>query len=285
MMNQFYFFSMRKTIWLLAGLALFIMGCPSGDSTDEEEIVLLQDLQFNYHQGLNNLYFSAQVESSYLGKKLQAVQALYFGFDTTRIADTLSLNDTGITGDIIPNDDVFSIKVSNDSNYVTYVLEPTDTGKVYIKYLAQYRNLFYQPEFGTEIKEQMTSFKIGNQGPRILSVSMPDTLRRPSGDSVVVATIVVSLTDPDGHEDVQTCYLMFQKPDSTFSSGSPISLYDDGNDDFSMYLWDELANDGKFSRYIIIDSSNPVGTYTSYFYARDYSGILSEPFVTTLVVY
>jgi len=285
MMNQFYFFSMRKTFWLLAGLVLFMMGCPSGDSIDEEEIALLQDLQFNYHQGLNNLYFSAQVESSYLGKKLQAVQALYFGFDTTRIADTLSLNDEGITGDIIPDDDVFSIKVSNDSNYVTYVLEPTDTGKVYIKYLAQYRNLFYQPQFGTEIKEQMTSFKIGNQGPRILSVSMPDTLRRPSGDSVVVATIVVTLTDPDGHEDVQTCYLMFQKPDSTFSSGSPISLYDDGNDDFSMYLWDELANDGKFSRYLIIDSSNPLGTYTSYFYARDYSGILSEPFVTTLVVY
>jgi len=276
MMNQFYFFSMRKTFWLLAGLVLFTMGCPSGDSTDEEEIALLQDLQFNYHQGLNNLYFSAQVESSYLGKKLQAVQALYFGFDTTQTADTLALNDAGITGDIISDDDVFSIKVSNDSNYVTYVLEPADTGRVYIKYLAQ---------FGTVIKEHITSFKMGNQGPRILSVSMPDTLRRPSGDSVVVATIVVTLTDPDGHEDVQTCYLMFQKPDSTFSSGSPISLYDDGNDDFSMYLWDELANDGKFSRYIIIDSSNPVGTYTSYFYARDYSGILSEPFVTTLVVY
>jgi hypothetical protein len=78
---------------------------------------------------------------------------------------------------------------------------------------------------------------------------------------------------------------MFQKPDGTYSSGSPISLYDDGVQDFSMYLWDEQANDGKFSRYIIIDSSNPLGTYTSYFYARDYSGILSEPYVTTLVVY
>ena len=275
MMNQFYFFSMRKTIWLLAGLVLFMMGCPSGDSTDEEEIALLQDLQFNYHQGLNNLYFSVQVESSFLGKKLQAVQALYFGFDTTQTADTLALNDAGITGDIISDDDVFSIKVSNDSNYVTYVLEPADTGKVYIKYLAQ---------FGTVIKEHITSFKMGNQGPRILSVSMPDTLRRPSGDSVVVGTIVVSLPDLDGHEDVQTCYLMFQKPDSTFSSGSPISLYDDGNEDFSMYLWDEVANDGKYSRYIIIDSSNPLGTYTSYFYARDYSGILSEPYITKLVV-
>jgi len=262
MMIQFYFFSMRKTIWLLAGLLLFTMGCPSGDSTDEEEIALLQDLQFNYHQGLNNLYFSVQVESSFLSKKLQAVQALYFGFDTTQTADTLALNDAGITGDIISDDDVFSIKVSNDSNYVTYVLEPADTGKVYIKYLAQ---------FGTVIKEQMTSFKMGNQGPRILSVSMPDTMRRPSGDSVVVGTIVVSLTDPDGHEDVQTCY-------------RPISLYDDGNEDFSMYLWDEVANDGKYSRYIIIDSSNPLGTYTSYFYARDYSGILSEPYITKLVV-
>ena len=274
MIKLHYFFSMRKTLWLLMGLLLSIMGCTGGDSTDDETDSL-NDLQFNYHQGLNNLYFSVQVESSYLGKKLQAVQALYFGFDTTQTADTLALNDAGITGDIISDDDVFSIKVSNDSNYVTYVLEPADTGKVYIKYLAQ---------FGTVIKEQMTSFKMGNQGPRILSVSMPDTMRRPSGDSVVVGTIVVSLTDPDGHEDVQTCYLMFQKPDSTFSSGSPISLYDDGNEDFSMYLWDEVANDGKYSRYIIIDSSNPLGTYTSYFYARDYSGILSEPYITKLVV-
>ncbi len=195
MIKLHYFFSMRKTLWLLMGLLLSIMGCPGGDFTDDETDSL-NDLQFNYHQGLNNLYFSVQVESSYLGKKLQAVQALYFGFDTTQTADTLALNDAGITGDIISDDDVFSIKVSNDSNYVTYVLEPADTGKVYIKYLAQ---------FGTVIKEQMTSFKMGNQGHRILSVSMPDTMRRRSGDSVVVGTIVVSLTDPDGHEDVQRC--------------------------------------------------------------------------------
>ena len=275
MIKLHYFFSMRKTLWLLMGLLLFIMGCPGGDSTDDE-IDSLNDLQFKYHQGLNNLYFSVQVESSYLGKKLQAVQALYFGFDTTHIADTLVLNDWGIAGDIISDDGVFSIRISNDSNNVTFVLEPTNTGNVYTKFLAQY---------GTLIKSKMLMYETGNQGPKILSVSMPDSLRRPGADSVSVGTLVITLTDPDGHEDVQTCYLMFQKPDSTFSSGSPISLYDDGNKDFSMYLWDDVAKDGKYSRYIIIDSSNPLGTYTSYFYARDYSGILSEPFITTLVVY
>ena len=275
MIKLHYFFSMRKTLWLLMGLLLSIMGCPGGDSTDDETDSL-NDLQFNYHQGLNNLYFSVQVESSYLGKKLQAVQALYFGFDTTHIADTLVLNDWGIAGDIISDDGVFSIRISNDSNNVTFVLEPTNTGNVYTKFLAQY---------GTLIKSKMLMYETGNQGPKILSVSMPDSLRRPGADSVSVGTLVVTLTDPDGHEDVQTCYLMFQKPDSTFSSGSPISLYDDGNKDFSMYLWDDVAKDGKYSRYIIIDSSNPLGTYTSYFYARDYSGILSEPFITTLVVY
>jgi len=275
MIKLHYFFSMRKTLWLLMGLLLSIMGCPGGDSTDDETDSL-NDLQFNYHQGLNNLYFSVQVESSYLGKKLQAVQALYFGFDTTRTADTLVLNDWGIIGDIISDDGVFSIRISNDSNNVTFVLEPTDTGNVYTKFLAQY---------GTLIKSKMLMYETGNQGPKILSVSMPDSMRRPRADSVSVGTLVVTLTDPDGHEDVQTCYLMFQKPDSTFSSGSPISLYDDGNKDFSMYLWDDVAKDGKYSRYIIIDSSNPLGTYTSYFYARDYSGILSEPFITTLVVY
>lgn len=276
MMKLHYFFSMRKTIWLLAGLLLFIMGCPGGDTTEDEETDVLQDMQFNYHQGLNTLYFSVQIESFYLGKNIQAVNALYFGFDTTQTADTLILNDAGNTGDIISADDVFSIKVSNDSNNVSYVLEPSDTGHVYIKFLAQYGNV---------IKSKTLVYTTGNQGPKILAVSMPDSMPRPAADSVTVGTIVVTLNDPNGHEDVQTCYLMFQKPDGTYSSGSPISLYDDGVQDFSMYLWDEQANDGKFSRYIIIDSSNPLGTYTSYFYARDYSGILSEPYVTTLVVY
>ena len=274
MMKLHYFFSMRKTLWLLSGLLLFILGCPGGDATDEET-TSLQDLQFNYHQGFNKLFFSVQVEPSYLGTQLQVVNALYFGFDSTQKADTLVLNDIGYSGDIIPDDDIYSINVSNDSNYVSYVLEPTDTGNVYIKFLVQY---------GTTIKGRMLIFETGNQGPKILSVSMPDTMRRPGADSVAVGNLVVTVSDPDGHEDVQTCYLMFQKPDGTYSSGSPISLYDDGVQDFSMYLWDEEAYDGKFSRYIIIDSNNPLGTYTSYFYARDYSGILSESFITTLVV-
>lgn len=274
MMKLHYFFSMHKTLWLLSGLLLFNMGCPGGDATDEE-IASLQNLQFNYHQGLNKLFFSVRVESSFLGTKLQAVNTLYFGFDSTQKADTLVLNDIGYSGDIIPYDDIYSINVSNDTNNVSYVLEPTDTGNVYIKFLAQY---------GSTIKGSMLIFETGNQGPKILSVSMPDTMRRPGADSVAVGNLVVTVSDPDGHEDVQTCYLMFQKPDGTYSSGSPISLYDDGVQDFSMYLWDEEAYDGKFSRYIIIDSNNPLGTYTSYFYARDYSGILSEPFITTLVV-
>lgn len=275
-MKLHYFFSMRKTISILTGLLFFILGCNGGDATDDKGTAILQEPQFNYHQGMNSLYFGVQVEPSYLGKKLQAVQALYFGFDSTQTADTLVLNDAGLSGDIISDDDVFSIRVSNDSNQVTYVLEPVDTGTVYIKFLAQY---------GSVIKSKTLTHITGNQGPEILSVSMPDSLRRPGTDSVSVGTIVVSITDSDGHEDIQTCYLMFQKPDSTYSSGSPISLYDDGIKDFSMYLWDDVAEDGKYSRYLIIDSNNPLGTYTSYFYARDYSGILSEAYITTLVVY
>jgi hypothetical protein len=273
-MKPLYFIPMRKHVWLLLGILFFIWGCPDGKSTDEE-IILLQDMEFNYNQGLNHLYFSVQTEPSYLGKSLQAVNALYFGFDTTQTADTLILNDAGISGDIIANDDVYSLKVNNDTNSVSYVLDPADTGKVYVKFLAQY---------GGDIKGSMVIYEAGNQGPTILTVSMPDTMLRPGADSVSVGTIVVTVDDPNGHEDVQICYLMFQKPDSTYSSGSPISLYDDGNQNFSTYVWDEKANDGKFSRYIIIDSNNLLGKYTSYFYARDYSGILSEPYITTLVV-
>ncbi len=274
MMKQLYFVPMRKHVWLLMVLLFFIWGCPDGKST-VNEVIPLQDLQFNYNQGLNELFVSAQVEPSYLGKRLQAVQALYFGFDTTKTADTLPLADNGAFGDIIAYDDIYSRKMNNDTNSVSYVLKPTDTDTVYVKFMAQYVS-------GN--KSAMVGYKMGNQGPTILSVSMPDTLKRPGTDSLSVSTIVVNIDDPNGHEDVQTCYLMFQKPDGTYSSGSPISLYDDGNKDFSMYLWDDVAKDGKFSRYIIIDSNNPLGTYKSHFYARDYSGILSDPFVTTMVV-
>ncbi|MFQ6678189.1 MAG: hypothetical protein ACE5D0_07675 [Fidelibacterota bacterium] len=274
MMKPLYFVPMRKHVWLLLGILIFIWGCPDGKSTTDES-VLLSDLQFNYNQGLNELFVSAQVAPSYLGKRLKAVNALYFGFDTTQTADTFLLNDNGSSGDIIADDDVYSQKMNNDTSSVSYVLKPSDTDTVYVKFLAQYV---------AGNKSIMASYKMGNQGPTILSVSMPDTLKRPGADSVTVSTIVVNIDDPNGHEDVQTCYLMFQKPDGTYSSGSPISLYDDGNKDFSMYLWDDVANDGKFSRYIIIDSNNPLGTYTSHFYARDYSGILSEPFLTKMVV-
>ncbi len=274
MMNPLYFAPMRKYVWILMSFIFFTLGCPGGTTT-QVDIPLLSELEFNYNQGLNQLFFSVRVDPSYLGKKVQAVNVLYFGFDSTQTADTLVLNDGGNNGDVIGNDDVYSIKVTNDTNHVSYVLQPTDTGNVFVKFLAQY---------GTEIKGKSVDYPMGNQGPVILSVSMPDTMHIPDGNTVSVGTIVVTIDDPNSHEDVQTCYLMFQKPDGTYSSGSPITLYDDGNQDFSMYLWDENENDGKFSRYIIIDANNPLGKYHAYFYARDYSGILSEPYVTTLAV-
>ena len=109
MMKPLYFVPMVKHVWLLLSLLFFFWGCPDGKSTDEESI-LIQDLQFNYNQGLNHLFFSVQIEPSYLGKSLQAINALYFGFDTTQTADTLVLNDAGISGDIIAADDIFSLK-------------------------------------------------------------------------------------------------------------------------------------------------------------------------------
>ncbi len=274
-MNRSYLFSMRKFTRLLLGLLCLLWSCFDDNTATYEPTVLFQDLQFNYNQGMNTLYFGVHVEPYNHGEQLQAVHVLYYGLDSTQTADTLLLNDMGIQGDIIPEDDVFARKVTNDSITITYILEPTDSGAVYVRYLAQYDSVAVS---------QLAASPAGDQGPLIQHVSMPDTMRRPSLDSIAVGTIEVTVVDPNGHEDVQTCYLMFRKPDGTFSSGSPISLYDDGNKDLAMYLWDETANDGKFSRYIVIDSNNPLGIYTSFFYARDYSGILSAPYKTTLVV-
>lgn len=267
------YFTPMRYFFILSMVIVFV-GCP-GPADKTEDISAIAYIQFDFQQGNDRIYLAAFVEPKYQNAVLDSVQALWFGSDTSSIADTLNLYDDGTHGDILRDDDLWATHVANSDSILKHTLSATDSGLVYVKIRAHYRN-------GVQTKTD--SFTVTNFGPTILSVSMPDTMRLPGPDSLTVSPMIVEVTDPNGIEDVQTVYLMFQKPDGTFSSGSPISLYDDGKTVSELYLWDETALDGKFSRLITIDHNNPVGTYHAIFYARDYSGIVSDPFTRDLEI-
>lgn len=270
-MDKFYLCIMR--VWLTAGFLFMMTNCSKVDSAKEEDP--LQNVDFAFIQADNKLYFAAEAASSYKGSALDSVNVFWYGTDSTAAADSLRLYDQGENGDILKDDDFYALKVTNDSTVLKNFVSVTDTHAVTFSFRLAY---------GSTIESQSNSYSMHNSGPSISSVSMPDTMSRPGQDSVSIAIIVVTTADPDGVEDVRTCYLNFYHPADTLSSGSPISLYDDGQIIPSQYRFDDEEGDGKFSRYIAIDSGMPLGIYKAYFYARDYSGILSDAYLKILVV-
>lgn len=253
-----------------------MVACP-GPTSSSEEVVLVESVDFNFHQGENVLYFSVQVNPDAITGAVDSVSIDWYGTDTSEASDRFLLNDSGKTGDILALDNIWSRKVSNTQPTVSTPISPTDTLPA---------RLLYTVHYGHQSTSDGMTFSIANRGPEILSVTMPDTMHHPdSSGYYAVSNLVVEVTDPDGLDDIQTCYLMFMKPDSTFANdGNPITLYDDGRIVDQQFLWDEVANDGKYSRHITIGFENPLGTYHVYYYARDYSGILSEPVERVLEV-
>ena len=104
----------RVNSFFLFLCALIFWGCPDSASTTDTDPPV-GELQFTYLQDDQILYFAIDVESRVNGSPLQTAAVYWFGTDTTSTPDNLLLNDDGISGDIIKNDDLHSLKVPNDS--------------------------------------------------------------------------------------------------------------------------------------------------------------------------
>jgi hypothetical protein len=236
----------------------------------------LQNLQFEFLQYANKLYFSAEVQPDYLGNLLDSVTVLWYGAQVNSLPDKVSLNNAGIEGDIIAGDKIYSRRISNTQLTLDNPIDSSATGLVYMNVQAYYK--------GNQIALE-DSFQLGNIRPIIVQVTFPDTMTRPPDPYILVDTIKVQIFDANGVSDIQTCYMMFQKPDLSYSNnGNPILLYDDGIINQNMFLWDEFAADGIFSRLITIGSDNPIGIYNAYFYAKDFFGEDAEIVMKTVVV-
>ena len=264
---------MRISVFAL--VVLLLWGCSKLPEAPES-VDPLQDLQFEFLQYANKLYFAAEVQPDYLGNLLDSVMVLWYGTQVNSLPDRVSLNNAGIEGDIIAGDKIYSRRISNTQLTLDNSIDSSATGLVYLNVQAYYK--------GNQVALE-DSFQLGNIRPIIVQVTFPDTMTRPPDPYILVDTIKVEIFDANGVSDIQTCYMMFQKPDLSYSNnGNPILLYDDGIINQNMFLWDEFAADGIFSRLITIGSDNPIGIYNAYFYAKDFFGEDAEVVIKTVVV-
>ena len=219
---------------------LLFLSCSGSD--DQEQADPMIDPRFTFHQDLNKLYFAIKVESKYESKNLDSVVVYWYGTSKENSPDIINLNDSGTSGDIISNDNIYGRKISNNSN----ILNPLNdhTGNVFVDYNAI---------FGDEIITIEDTFMIGNIIPRIESVSAPDTITRSSDATVSLYLISAQVFDADGIETIKWAgFTSFHiEGDSLMNNGNYIYLYDDGSDEIlyepNITSGDSIRGDGTFS--------------------------------------
>ena len=223
-------------------LALFIAAC--GESTlDEESLVYISDTQFNFHQNTNQLYISTKVQPDLNGQALDKVIVEWYGTSLDSTPDSLTLIDDGTNGDIISFDNIYTLKVNNDTLNIRNTLGE-DSGSVYLNVLAMYIG---------KTEQQASAFKIGNIIPRIMSISADTLIVRPSGATLSLHLVSATVFDADGLDNIKwvgfTSYHI--QGDSMMNNGNYIYLYDDGSSNV-IYLpditsGDLVSGDGAFS--------------------------------------
>ena len=212
---------------------LFFCGCTVKDS-DDDTAAYISDAQFNFHQDVNMLYVSAKVLPEVEGKILDNVIVEWHGTKEENTPDSLILKDNGMNGDIIAEDDIYTLKFQNDSTVINNTLGG-DSGSVYINILAIYVG---------QTEKKSASFKIGNIIPRIISIASPDTITRSSGATLSLHLVSATVFDADGLDNIKwvgfTSYHV--EGDSMMNKGNYIYLYDDGSENI-IYLPDITSGD------------------------------------------
>jgi len=179
------------------------------------------------------------------------------------------LNDNGIVGDDIANDGIYSYLLS--SKFSRNVI-----GKFTIRIQAHDK----QGKVSYPWTGVMDVIQSENDPPVLYNLVAPDTMRLIKNKSTL-ATLQISVSDPQGREDIRDVYFNSYKPDGSPSSGNPFKLLDDGN---KANNGDEIAEDGIYSIIITLPSNTPPGDYLFIFEAVDLQNFKSEPKEHTITV-
>ena len=196
--------------------------------------------------------------------------------DQSVLNETLQLFNDGNTaenGDIFADDSVFSFKM--DSSFAA-----GRTGDYIIKLVAE-------DEFGNQSPEMVKSIFIENKTGKILNVSVPDIIVRPS-QGFATALVTAKVTDPQSLMDVDSVYFNSIKPDGSAAGGNPFVMLDNGLafniDNPFIEVGDEIKGDGIYSITILVDKSNLPGVYNFTFNMRDKVGNLATAITDSIEV-
>lgn len=284
-----FYFNILKNIFIVFTAIIIFYGCQGPSNSDNIEDPL-GDLQFSYLQDDRTLYFAIEVEPSINRSPLESTILYWYGTDTTVSPDNLLLNDEGIIGDIIKGDDLFSLKVLNDTLFLSNQISLNDTGKVHMKFQATYGN-------GSSFMIR-DSFYLGNIIPQLSSITAPDTIIRPSDNSVIFKLVSARVHDANGLDDIRRVgFVSYHvQGDSFLNKGNLINLYDDGGEviiyEPNFTSGDVQANDGIFSfRVPVFGSGNTdpslqtkTGTFNWIFDAMDMSNTYSDTTIHKVIV-
>jgi len=277
-----------RTFFLII-TALIFWGCHDSASTPDSDLPV-GELQFTYLQNDQILYFAIDVATSHRNSSLGTAALNWFGTDITNTPDYLLLNDDGISGDIIKNDYLYSLKEPNDSLTLMNPISPSDTGRVYVEFQATYGN-------GSSFMVQ-DSFYLGNIIPIIVSISAPDTIFLPDSGGVRSHLVTASVHDANGLDDIRRVgFVSYHvEGDSFLNEGNIINLYDDGSEviiyEPNFTSGDEVANDSIYSfRIPVFGPGNPdpalqtkTGTFDWIFEAMDMSNTYSDTVIHRIIV-
>ena len=272
--------------------ALIFWGCPDSASTTDTDSPL-GELQFTFLQDDQKLYFAIDVPTSYRNSPLETAALNWFGTDTNNNPDYLLLKDEGTNGDIIENDDLYSLKVINDSLTLMNPISSSDTGKVYLEFQATYNNGLSFPVLPVKY-----SFYLGNIIPIIMSISVSDTIFLPDSGGVIFELVEAEVKDANGQDDIRRVgFVSYHvEGDSFLNEGNIINLYDDGSEviiyEPNFTSGDVLADDRTYSfRIPVFGPGNPApllktktGTFDWTFEAIDMANTYSDTVIHRVIV-
>jgi hypothetical protein len=176
-------------------------------------------------------------------------------------------NGKSANGDVTAYDDIYSAKISLDSNLIN--------GNYEIK-------LFVTDKL--EITQQVATSKYYyNNGKSNIAPIISDDVINPDtviADTTIVILCSIKATDENGSNDISKVYFVVYKPDGS-TNNSQLELFDDG--DFADH-GDLVDNDGVYSLIISVNENNDKGSYRFEFRAKDRSNKLSNTINHTVLI-
>ncbi len=199
---------------------------------------------FTFMQDQNTVYFSANFEEEYQEEKLDSAFVRWYGNDISGSFDIIVLNDSGLNGDIIAGDNIFSRKIQNNSIPSNQITD-ADTSFLF----AQFTAIYGEDNF----VGLLDSAKIGNFIPKIVNVFADTLIYRPEGRNINLIEVKATVYDGDGLETIKwvgfTSYSL--RDDETMNNGNMIYLYDDGGTEIlyppDFTSGDSIKGDGTYT--------------------------------------